>query len=162
MALPSFRLSGSQPLAETSRWQWLVTAYDERALWLRLTAITIALLVAAGVGTAAALLTRGPTNVYAGWPAGLSAPVLRIPGPLLQPSGHVVTGVEYLPGDQPDLIGQVHFHMRPFNAIGVQAEFVLGGPWYACGAEHGLITCDTTNPPLRRVDVSEFSVRVAR
>jgi hypothetical protein len=162
MADSSFQLSGPQPLRETGRWTWLIEAYDERALWLRLTVITIVLLVAAGVGTTAALLTRAPENVYAGWPEQLAPPVLRIPGPILEPSGHVVTGVEYLPGDQPDLIGLVHFHMRPAGAIGVQAEFVLGGPWYACGDDNGLVTCDTTNPPLRRVDVSEFSVRVAR
>lgn len=162
MTPPPYRLSGPQALPEAGRLKWLVTAYDERALWLRLTVITIVLLVAAGIGTTAALLTRGPQNVYAGWPTGIAPPVLRIPGPLLQPSGHVVTGVEYLPGGRADLIGQVHFHMHPQNAIGVQAEFVLGGPWYACGNEAGLITCDTTSPPLRRVDVSEFTVRVAR
>lgn len=119
------------------------------------------LVAAVGLGAGIALWTRPAASPYGTLPAGL-VPVMRIPGPMTQPSGHVVRGVVFLPGSDTSRVGEVRFRMDPPGAIGVQAQFVLGGAWYGCGNDGDEVTCETSSPPLARRDVSEFTVRVVR
>lgn len=156
-----FRLPAPQPALPPSSRNAVQVEGSRRFLRSHLALAPAVLVAAAGLGTGIALLTRPAASPYGALPPGL-VPVMRIPGPMTQPSGHVVTGVVFLPGRDPAKVGEVRFRMEPKGAIGVQAQFVLGGPWYGCGNDGDEVTCETAKPPLERRDVSEFTVRVVR